>query len=49
MGRASLLPVPESVLWAIRRDKESREQTPPPTREGLPEEEEEKIIELKAM
>ena len=37
------------VLWAIRRDKESREQTPPPTREGLPEEEEEKIIELKAM
>ena len=25
------------VLWAIRRDKESREQTPPPTREGLPE------------
>ena len=37
------------VLWAIRRDKESREQTPPPTREDLPEEEEEKIIELKAM
>lgn len=37
------------VLWAARKDKESREQTPPLKREELPEEEEEKIIEFKAM